>query len=300
MRAPLPAVIDKGLRDQCHLLEVGSFPNALAAALRNLPNCHDIEIRDFASKTRFRDDGSWRSYGVQTWHDLGGSVHYHWTSPGQRALGRDIPSIIFNQVLTAIADSGMDCRYLGHVTRHDFNALQYLAFEITSWEAGKISRALSNVKSVMLAVKAAARSPEACTNLKTFLGYMTHLTKLRFNGNYVLSYDVSENMNSEINCLNDVSASVTQLELGKLGVDYGVLRQLIAAMATQGILEVLGLFRLSQNEIDHIFATRFLVPRSMPCDAPQCMLTNCVRSASTQALGQTSWMTFSKYRTLSR
>jgi hypothetical protein len=80
----------------------------------------------------------------------------------------------------------MDCHFLGHVTRHDSNALQYPAFEITPWQEASVSRALQNVKSLILAVKGGLRFPAACEKMKTLLGYMSNLTSLRFNGNSTL------------------------------------------------------------------------------------------------------------------
>jgi hypothetical protein len=46
MHSP-PCALDEGLRDQCFLLDVGLLPQLLTKALRNMPNCCDIEVRDF-------------------------------------------------------------------------------------------------------------------------------------------------------------------------------------------------------------------------------------------------------------
>lgn len=247
LRSPLSTAVDDGLRDQCHLLEVGSLTGLLTAALRNLPNCHDIEVRDFASHSKPRDDGFWKSYGVKTWESVGGSVHYHWTASTPRSLGREIPSIIFNQVLSAIADSGMECHYLGHVTRHDSNALQYPAFEITTWQADSIKKAMVHLKSVIIAMKATRRSTQACLKFKTLLSYMPNLDSFRLNGSSSLRYDVGISMNPEIECLKELANTVTRLELGKICVDYSTLRSLLDALTASGRIEAMAFFRVGRK-----------------------------------------------------
>lgn len=73
---------------------------------------------------------------MKTWRDMGGGLRFHWTGPLEDFKGLTIPSLIFNMILTAIADSGVECNYLGHVTRHDPNALQDSAFLLDALQDG--------------------------------------------------------------------------------------------------------------------------------------------------------------------
>jgi hypothetical protein len=55
-------------RDQSYLTGTGGDIAMLAEAFRNLKNCSEVEIRDYNSKTRFRDgeNACWTSYGATT------------------------------------------------------------------------------------------------------------------------------------------------------------------------------------------------------------------------------------------
>jgi hypothetical protein len=61
-------------RDQVYLTRTGGDIAMLTTAFRNLPNCSEVELRDYNSMTRFRDgkEACWTSYGATTFANLAG------------------------------------------------------------------------------------------------------------------------------------------------------------------------------------------------------------------------------------
>lgn len=247
--------LEEGAADQSNVIAFGGLYRYLTAALRNLPNCHEIEIRDFESRTKQRDDGTWRSYGMRTWQDLGGSAIYHWAGQQQQIYkGRTLPTIFFNAIVNAIADSGMKCTYIGHVTRHDPNALQDSAFHFDALQIDAVQKSLLNLTSITLALKGRdrpTRDPnmpvKQFQNLHKFLGMAPHLTRLRLNGDTLL-HDLRPPYDEQITCTADTVriAPITRLELGKLSFSALAFDSLLDAYTqSSGQLEHLTLFRVS-------------------------------------------------------
>jgi hypothetical protein len=242
-----------GINDQNNLLAFGSLRRYLTAALRNLPNCREIEIRDFESKTKQRDDGVWRSYGMTTWKNQGGGVRYHWTGPLENFKGMTIPTLIFNDVVTAIAESGMECTYLGHVTRHDPNALQDAAFTLDAFQKPLVEQSLTKLKSMTLALSSAkvitwAGPPMRGTspNLLGFFELARNLTRLRVNGDLIVHTHMRNNSDTHIDCVTQLlqAAPITRLELGKIAMEQATFGRLVKAMRVQRKVESLTFFRV--------------------------------------------------------
>ena len=239
------------------LIAFGSVQRYLAAALQNFTKCHQVEVRDFDSRTKQRDDGIWYSYGMKTWRDRGGAIRPHWDRGYAR--GVTVPSMVFGQVLRAIADSGVNCTYLGHVTRHDPNALQDNAFAVDAFQIDGVRQALAKLTSITLACKPAAphrvTSQNECDNLKKLVKYMKNVTRVRINGDLVLRVGSDGTFDALVECLVELLevAQVTQLELGKLTFWRNNMTALVNAMKNSGKIEQLTMFRVS-----HIYGQALL------------------------------------------
>lgn len=252
--------LEDGIEDQRTVLACGSLQRYLSAALHNLPNCHEIEVRDFESRTKTRDDGIWRSYGSRKWRNAGGQIYNHWSSM-ENFGGMTIPTTIFNSVLNAIADSQIQCTSLGYVTRHDTNALQDRAFAVDALQERAMKHSLSSVKMLAVALMSSKHQPPSqppiatrCKNLSKFLSYMPDLTRLRINGDLSLSkiYNRHNPPDSgmpdyQLQCITEfVSvAPITRLELGKICFSAPSLHRLIKALRVANAVQHLTLFRVS-------------------------------------------------------
>jgi hypothetical protein len=246
--------LDEGAADQSNVIAFGGLYRYLTAALRNLPNCHAIEVRDFESRTKQRDDYTWRSYGMTTWRELGGSAVYHWAGQQQIYKGKTLPTIFFNTIVNAIADSGMKCTYIGHVTRHDPNALQDAAFHLDALQLDAVRKSLANLTSITLALKANPTKDvnvpmRHFQNLHKFLKLTPNLTRLRLNGDQVL-HGQAQSYDEQISCISDAVrvAPIARLELGKLSFGASAFDSLLNAYTQSSAkLEHLTLFRVSEN-----------------------------------------------------
>lgn len=177
---PLIATIHS-LFDQESLISTGAIHMFLKQAFQKLPNCHSVEIRDFESKTRKRDNRPWRSYGKKSVQDLGGFVGYSPTVFQPRHAHLKVQTI-FNQLTQAIVESDLiSCRSLSLINRFDDNALPGAAFYIPSCSIDSYARVLANITTFQVGL---SKNPESTDRkeFERFLTFMPHLATLRVNG----------------------------------------------------------------------------------------------------------------------
>lgn len=232
------ADLESGIADQNNLIAFGSLQRYLTAAFRNLPNCEHVEIRDFESRTKLRDDGIWRSYGAVRWKESGGLVRYHWTRE-YTFKGVQVPSVIFNQVVNAIAESDMVCTSIGHITKHDPNALQDNAFVLDKFQVESVRRSLANLKLIAFALKSYPASRSSTSKkvmyeqLKAFIRYIPNVTRIRLNGDLIMRMGPINPFDSQVTCIAEwfSVAKISHLELGKLTMSEKTFKMLVDAMS---------------------------------------------------------------------
>lgn len=100
---------------QRNLFHAGEAIRILAAALANLPNLKYVDIRNYSSPTRYRDEGFWRSYGISAYRSLLLPVTANGlVPPPRRALegytrDPDFVDKVFQVVITALGQASSSC-----------------------------------------------------------------------------------------------------------------------------------------------------------------------------------------------
>lgn len=80
----------------------GEAVRLLSAALANLPNLKYVDIRDYSSPSRYRDNSSWNSYGYSAhvqWDDRNSRI----AGPGLYTRNSHFASNVFKVLITALA-----------------------------------------------------------------------------------------------------------------------------------------------------------------------------------------------------
>lgn len=93
------------LESQQCLLSTGEAASLLSAAIATLPNLQYIDIRDYCSRTRYRDGGYWISYGSSVyakWYSRNGAGDMHHTGHRLIRCQEDFASNVFKTIIAAL------------------------------------------------------------------------------------------------------------------------------------------------------------------------------------------------------
>ncbi|CAJ2513491.1 Uu.00g016100.m01.CDS01 [Anthostomella pinea] len=168
-------------RGHKNLIDTLRHVDLLAEALQKLPNLETVGMRDFNSRTRYRDGTVWHSYGTQT--ETTFRFERPSGTPGERAPDSESASYIrhvFLAILTALGrmNGHTDCakpQRLEVILRHA--QLSDGAFDIPPHLEASISSVLANLKAIFLDLNSIF--PMAETNVMTHHGYMLSQFLLR-------------------------------------------------------------------------------------------------------------------------
>lgn len=232
--------------DQQHLINIGIDKSMLSEALGQLINCHQIEIRDYDSNTRYRDGTQWKSYGATDFAILSG-VETVFNFPLHDGVSYSDYSWIdhvFSVVLYAVVESGMTCESLMVTTRHA--VLGAKAFKWPTTSTSELEASMKEMKTFQLALQS-LRSPyindEDTASFSTLLSFMPELENLRlnFDGNFH-NAPIFEAIQLGLG-----SASLHCLEIGKVHLAETTLTEFVASFDQS--LEKLVLFKACQCKV---------------------------------------------------
>lgn len=186
-----------GFVDQFCLLAAYRDQQMLAQAFSNLPNLETVDLRDFNSRTRYRDGpaAEWSSYGASTaTNATGGGLML------LRTLDlEDFPSRIFTTLLAALASSTARPRALEVLARQGCG-LQDRDLHIPRWLEPSLLPVLSSLEKVHLTVNfesssirwSGHTSANPSLFLQLFLSRTTNLKWLRLNFPQALQHDCED------------------------------------------------------------------------------------------------------------
>ncbi|OCL14246.1 hypothetical protein AOQ84DRAFT_435807 [Glonium stellatum] len=183
-----------GLANQFTLLSTGQHRDMLTQAFQNLPNLQTVGLRDFNSRTRFRDDCEWTSYGATTiFRETGIRL------VGNRMLATEehirFASQAFCTILYALGQSGAAPQAFEVLLRQRRSGLHDYAFNVPKYFEHSVEPVLSNLRTLLLALNLSiepifspVRSDDSITDnerpdylLKQFLCHTPNLNHLRLN-----------------------------------------------------------------------------------------------------------------------
>lgn len=168
--------------DQHFLLATGNWITKLGTAMKLLPNLTTIDIRNFNSRTRFRDgpNAAWKSYGMPTLQATTGF------SPEFPAGHPQHYDRLLNGVLLAIGASGVQPPNLEVIVRGA--GVSDVGLFIPETLRAKLQPFFQNLRKFHVDV--VDSGTRLCTdhrNLKKFISYLPNLTWLRVNmHNYMI------------------------------------------------------------------------------------------------------------------
>jgi hypothetical protein len=167
--------------DHMHLLSTGVLRDMLAEAFSNLRNLETVDIRNFNSRTRFRDKSEWRSYGAALLQSMTGM----WPGPGPFSYADTYISQLFAAVTAALATAHAGPKNLEVLVRSTFDrwgqfALQDSAFYVPPRIASSMESLLSNLESLHLTLEL-GKPWRRVFMLQKFLSLAPNLTWLRLN-----------------------------------------------------------------------------------------------------------------------
>ena len=215
-------------RDQQYITCTGSAEALLTESFRNLKHCWAVEIRDFHSKTRPRDDGVWKSYGATTYiHQTGlpfqSAAYIHHIGYRKEWSAR-----VFRQVCSAVIESGMRCKSLTLINRFNTNALFDSTFWIPAWRQKDFVNALQHTTSFAISIDRDIQEAEdKDSHFPAFLQLMPNIVALRIN--FVQS-GLNDNLLKAIQVVL-ASTSIERFEVGKIKCDYDSLKNLISSLS---------------------------------------------------------------------
>jgi hypothetical protein len=178
--------------DHVALLDSGHDLEMMAEAFRNLPNLVTVEVRDFSSRSRFRDDPytEWRSYGAPTYVRETGfnlEIPSMFRIPSLSDEQGLYTSRLFRGVLRALGDTPTRPTRFEVNLRH--SALRDHAFNVPAYQEPAILPVLGSLKDLYLDVHTSflpvvvGPAAEVCHTylLRAFLSRVTQLEHLRLN-----------------------------------------------------------------------------------------------------------------------
>jgi hypothetical protein len=231
----------------------------LSEAFGRLINCHQIEIRDYDSNTRYRDRTRWRSYGATDFANLSGIETEFSFNPDDNFPNSDHSWVdrVFSAVLYAVVESGMNCESL-MVTTKDV-VLGAKAFKWPTKYKSKLEVSMKQMKTFQLALRSLRTSyidDEDVESFGTLLSFMPELENLRinFDGRFQ-NAPVFEAIK-----LGLASAPLHCLEIGKVHLAETTLTDFIASFEQS--LEKLVLFKVGQPNAQSVYQALTKICRS--------------------------------------
>jgi hypothetical protein len=172
--------LEDAVADQAHLFTSGVLRDMLADAFRHLPNLETVDIRDFDSNTRRRDETQWKSYGSRSLEASTGLKVTHAPGPGGPNSSM-FASDIFSAALAALAVAQARPRGIEMVLQYG-QAVMDSALRIPPQLQAPVIAVLSNLRKLHLALFVTGL---AAGNdhyfAKTLLQHTPNLTWLRLN-----------------------------------------------------------------------------------------------------------------------
>ncbi|KAK4670039.1 uncharacterized protein QC763_208230 [Podospora pseudopauciseta] len=135
--------------EQNNMFTTGLLRDMLAEAFAALPHLETVDLRDFNSETRNRDNGSWRSYGAVTLEKSIGLRLQTGVDNGQ-LMSDTYPTRVFTAIISALGASGAQPNTI-EVNLRDKNwGLHDSAFAIPPPLEPKLAPILANLKTLHL------------------------------------------------------------------------------------------------------------------------------------------------------
>ncbi|KAK4172339.1 hypothetical protein QBC36DRAFT_247764 [Triangularia setosa] len=164
--------------DQANLLSMGLLRDMLAEAFSALPNLDIIDLRDFNSPSRNRDNAEWRSYGSVSLRE---STGVGLSTNASSGLQDAYPTQVFTAIIAALEASGAQPSNIEVLLRHRNWGLFDSAFAIPARLEPKLAPILANLKTLHLTFCIQHES----FMIQDFLAMARNVTWLRLNFNYV-------------------------------------------------------------------------------------------------------------------
>jgi hypothetical protein len=184
--------------DHQALLDSGHFVDMMAEAFQHLDNLETVGLRDFNSRTRYRDgpyNMEWHSYGTQTFvRETGVPLQVeilsfrNWSNVGHRNEWGFYTSRLFTGLLHALGKSSARPKRLEIILRNC--GLADYAFSVPKYAEPVVLPVLSGIRALYLDLNAEfvcalVSDPQhrGCSNYLTrrFLSRVSHLDHLRLN-----------------------------------------------------------------------------------------------------------------------
>ncbi|KAK3403419.1 hypothetical protein B0T20DRAFT_486420 [Sordaria brevicollis] len=170
--------------DQQALLCSGRARDMLAEAFKNLPDLETVDLRDFHSTTRWRDDGAgWTSYGYNTLVESTGVRHS--TGGPTTNDDADYPTRLFTVITHALAAAKARPQGIEVVIRENWGILDH-GFFVPTYLQPDYLPVLAGLKKLHLVLELQPSRHQTGTTsgsylLRRFLAYTPNLTWLRIN-----------------------------------------------------------------------------------------------------------------------
>lgn len=212
---------------QRYLMDQGLDTLMLTEALSNLPSCHEIEIRDSYSPSRYRGEETWTSYGITEYCKRYGLAKWRWWHNGE------LKHHVFTTVTRAMALTGKERQFTAFMmtTRLGTSELASEAF----WQSPMVNlaNAFKHCTTLMLPLHTHDTNPDSSYFL-SFLRLFPVLDHLRLNG--------SPNVISKIWLAaaqkGVATSTIRRLDLGKMKTHSDDLKQFIASLKALEHLEL--------------------------------------------------------------
>lgn len=177
------------ISSQESLIDTGEAVRLLSAALANLPNLETIDIRDFCSPTRRRDNGEWKSYGSSVYTSL---------TPSGRGMAHPLPlpsflPRVFKVVITSLGRAQCPVQRLQVILRTYHMELGDDSFAFVRQPDAQLRSVLGGLKTLHLdlsfqhiqhtgfALQNTVFYDPATPHLRRFLALTPNITWLRLN-----------------------------------------------------------------------------------------------------------------------
>ncbi|KAK4212546.1 hypothetical protein QBC37DRAFT_424734 [Rhypophila decipiens] len=162
------------------LLSTGLLMSSLAKAFANLPNLETVDMRDFNSPTRSRDQAWWTSYGVSNLTRQIGSPPA--VDGGADSESYRFRSMLFQAIVAALGVANARPSSLEvNMRSHALHDKAYLVPSIPSGLETPISQMLAGLKRLHVFLLPPHHLTWDLTNIKKFLLLAPNLTWLRIN-----------------------------------------------------------------------------------------------------------------------
>ncbi|KAK0658502.1 hypothetical protein QBC41DRAFT_369139 [Cercophora samala] len=161
--------------EQENLLTMGIMRDMLAEAFAALPHLEIVDLRDFNSPSRHRDNGVWRSYGSKTLEESLGEGMQTAAVSGYMSF----PTQIFTAIIAALGASGAQPKNIETLIRNRNWGLRDSAFAIPPRLDPKLGPILANLETLHLCFD----FEPGCFMIQGFLTMARNVRWLRLNFN---------------------------------------------------------------------------------------------------------------------